>query len=154
MENSICDKCKRKIDENERGYIAHDLQKGYEKKVFCSKECRDSWIAYKKTTMWITVILGAIIAIAMCREDGSAAGLMLLFLPYMIRQAAHGLKDIFNGGTVGEIFSFIVVLLGTITVIYPAYKLYQEIKQYSDIKNADAMNQHHAKEKRGEKNDF
>ena len=137
MENKICDKCRRGIEENKPVYIAYDLQKGYEEKRFCSRECRNSWVVYKKTTMWITVILGIIIAIAMCREDGSAFGLILLFLPYMIRQVAHGLKDIFNGGTVGEFFSFFVVLIGTITIIYPAYKLYQEIKQYSDIKNED-----------------
>ncbi len=127
-------RCGIPIEEGKE-YYAYDLQKGYEQIAFCSEKCRNEWISHKKTTMWATVIIGVILAILLCTEMGITE-IMFVFLPYMISEVAHGLKDIFNGGTVGEIFSFAVVLLGTITVIYPAYKLFQEIKQYNDIKNS------------------
>lgn len=51
----------------------------------------------------------------------------LLFLPYTIRQLRHGLCG------AGEFFTFSLVLISTITIVYPAYKFIQEFLQYNRI---------------------
>lgn len=126
--------CGRIIDDNSiEKCLAFDLQKGHKQIEFCSKECREEWIKRKQIGMWGTLILGVIISLILLFDGETELSVMLLFLPYMIRQVAYGLKDVFDGGTGGEIISFIVVLLGTITLIYPAYKFIQEFLEYKKL---------------------
>lgn len=129
-----CNQCGREIEEKfQREYVAFDLQKNKEV-LFCSVEHLKSWMITKIIWMVIMLLLGLIIAVSMFSDMGGTA-ITLFFLPYIIRQVRHSLGDIFNGGTFGEFISFSVVLLGTITVVYPAYKLYQEISLYVHLKN-------------------
>ena len=131
----FCLQCGKEIEkENESKFVAFDLQQGYKEGCFCSAEHLKNWMTSKIIWMVLSLVLGAIIAVLAFPEMGATA-LTLFFLPYMIRQVRHSLGDIFDGGSVGEFFAFAIVLLGTFTVVYPAYKLYQEIMQYVRLKN-------------------
>lgn len=129
-----CSLCEKEIEEKLEGvFVAFDLQKN-EAKNFCSKEHLKSWVIIKIVWMCISLLIGIIIA-AGFSQDIDLSTAIFIFLPYMIRQLGHELKDIFNGGWLGEFFSFFIVLLGSLTVIYPVFKLYQEITQYINLKN-------------------
>ena len=109
-----CCKCGCVFDEEKSArYRAFDLQKEYEELTFCSKDCLKDWV----------VIAGVFLF-----GGNPALALPVLFLPYTIRQLCHGLTG------AGEFLSFALVLLSTITVVYPAYKFVQELAQYSRIK--------------------
>ncbi len=135
-------KCGKTIEESAEGkFVAFDLQKGYEKLNFCSADCLMAWVKRKQFTMWAMLVLGALITLSFLISEGvveGSAAICLLFVPYMIRQAAHGLKDVWNSGAVGECFSFIVVMLGALTVVYPLYKFIQELRQYKELSNTFA----------------
>lgn len=129
-----CNQCGKEIEEELEGkFVAFDLQKKKEEN-FCSVAHLKNWMTKKIIWMCVSLLFGLIITIGLLSEMGGTA-IVLFFLPYMIRQVRHSLADVFNGGTFGEFISFAIVLLGTITVIYPAYKLYQEITQYIHLKN-------------------
>ncbi len=124
-----CYSCAQEIAVADEGkWVAFDLQKGYEKLHFCSAACLKSWMTTKLVWMCISLVIGLILTITMWGEWGSSA-IILLFVPYSIRQLRHGLS-----GT-GEIIPFVVVLLASVTVIYPLYKAIQEIREYVRIKN-------------------
>lgn len=130
-----CTKCKKIFEVSEQKGAAWNLanlQKGYGQEVFCSKECMLAWVKTKEITMGFCLILGIVLVVLMVK-DISGASLGFLFVPYMIRQARHGLKDLFNGGWFGQFISFSVVLLGSVTFIYPIYKLVQEINLYLTV---------------------
>lgn len=130
-----CRTCGKEIEkENEGKFVAFDLQQSYKEEYFCSAEHLKGWMTGKITWMVLSLVLGLIITVLTLSEMGPTA-FALFFLPYMIRQVRHALGDIFDGGSVGEFFAFAIVLLGTFTVVYPAYKLYQEIMQYVRLKN-------------------
>ena len=116
-------------------FVAFDHQKK-EEVNFCSVEHLKSWVTKKFVWMCISLILGLIIVLSMLLDDWGAEAVMFLFIPYMIRQARHFLAEILDGGGwFGELMSFIIVLLGAITIVYPAYKLFREIKEYRYLKN-------------------
>lgn len=126
-------KCGKEIDETAVSkYMAHDLQKSNKEINFCSYECMESWIKKKQVGMWGTLILGIVLAILLLENEPTLSAFSL-FLPYMIRQVAYKLKNIFVAGVVGEIISFAVVMVGTMTIIYPAYKFIQEFIQYRNL---------------------
>lgn len=128
-------KCGKVIDEKDlTQFIAYDLQKGNKELVFCSFNCMKNWINKKQIGMWVTLILGIIFAVLLLEND-AVLSLFVLFLPYMIRQAAYRLKNIFVTGVIGEIVSFAVVMIGAITIIYPVYKFIQEFLQYRRLLN-------------------
>lgn len=123
--------CGKNIEETEeKQYVSYDLQKGYEQIYFCSSECQTTWIRKKQFGMWTALIIGVIIAILLISEGQYQLALSLLFLPYMIRQVFHRIKGLFSSGTAGEIISFALVLLGSITIVYPAYKFVREFLEY------------------------
>lgn len=133
-----CRECGKDIEEELEGkFVAYDLQKKKEEN-FCSTEHLKSWMIQKIVWMCVALFLGLIITISLLSEMEETA-VVLFFLPYMIRQVRHSLGDVFNGGTFGEFISIAIVLLGTITVVYPAYKLYQEIAQYVHLKNTYSL---------------
>lgn len=119
--------------QNEKEFLAFDLQKN-EELSFSSVEELKSWRTEKIVWMCISLVLGLALTIALLGGMGAGA-IVFFFLPYMIRQVRHSLGDMFDSGAFGEFFSIALVLLGTITVIYPAYKLYREITEYSNLKN-------------------
>lgn len=124
-----CCRCGCTIDETKSvHYRAYDLQKGYEEVTFCSAECLKAWVTGKQVGMWISILIGAVIAGAILFGGNPSVALPMLFLPYTIRQLSHGLTG------AGEFFSFALVLLSTITVVYPAYKFVQELAEYGRIK--------------------
>lgn len=127
--------CGKGIDENiVSKHIAHDLQKANKEIVFCSYECMEKWIKKKQIGMWGTLLLGILLFIGLLQND-IVLSIFSLFLPYMIRQVAYRLKNIFTTGVLGEIVSFAVVMIGTMTLIYPAYKFIQEFLQYRNLLN-------------------
>lgn len=123
-----CCKCGCNFDEETAHYRAFDLQKGYEEVTFCSKECLKEWVTGKQIGMWIALLIGVVIAGVLLFDGELSLALPVLFLPYTIRQLSHGLTG------AGEFFSFMLVLLSTITVVYPAYKFVQELAQYARIR--------------------
>ena len=124
-----CCKCGCVFDEEKSArYRAFDLQIEYEELTFCSKDCLKDWVAGKIIGMWTAFLIGVVIAGVFLFGGNPALALPVLFLPYTIRQLCHGLTG------AGEFLSFALVLLSTITVVYPAYKFVQELAQYSRIK--------------------
>lgn len=135
----VCKTCEKEIEKNNEGkFVAYDLQKGYEEENFCSVECLKRWMTSKIIWMCVALGFGLVLMILLLSEMGFF-GIVFFFLPYMIRQSKHSLADMFNGGSIGEFFSFAVVLLGTVTVIYPVYKLIQEISEYSRLKKTYSL---------------
>ena len=120
--------CGKTFNEEESIYRAFDLQKGHEEKFFCSQDCLKGWLRGKQIGMWATLLLGVIICVALLADGETVVAFGLLFLPYTIRQ----LKNMLGGA--GEFLSFALVLLSTVTVVYPAYKFVQELLEYRRIK--------------------
>ncbi len=123
-----CEKCGREIASEQDGFTAFNLQKGYEEVRLCSVDCLESWANGKLAGMITALVLGLVLAIGLATSDMGAGGFLLFFLPYMIRQSWGRLTGL------GEFFVFMILLLSTMTIVYPAYKLFQEIRDYSAIK--------------------
>lgn len=130
-------KCGKYIDaEKDRLYQAHDLQKDYEEKVFCSAECLKSWIKGKELGMWVTAGIGALLAlIVLFQGRGIYMALVALVVPYTLRQIGGMLAGLFSGGAFGEFLSIFVFIIATGTIVYPAYKFVQELVQYKHLKS-------------------
>ena len=91
-----------------------------------------AWISGKKIGMGIALILGAVLTVGLFQEFGMSS-FFYFFIPYTIRQLKDGIIEISSSGLAGEVISFMAVLLGGITIIYPLGKLIQEIKEYRRI---------------------
>ena len=107
---------------------AFDLQRGYEEVPFCSVSCLQQWLTGKTIGMAISLVLGAVVAAALAAGMG-VSGLMFFFVPYMLRQC-HGLLT----SDAGEFIKFAAILLGALTIVYPAYKLVQELRYYGRLR--------------------
>ncbi|MCH5354026.1 MAG: hypothetical protein J1E06_11275 [Acutalibacter sp.] len=129
-----CKQCGKELEkELEDKFVAFDVQK-IEKENFCSLEHLKSWRTQKITGMCTALLLGLImVVIALVASDLRPLAIFF-FLPYMIRQASHSFANFFSGGGFGSFITFFLVLIGSITFIYPIYKLYQEIAEYARLK--------------------
>lgn len=129
------DTCNNEFDEETAQFTAFNLQKGYEKEFFCSKECLAKWIAGKKTAMWAMVVLGVICGIVVLVDSGQIyLGLVGLFVPYTLRQIGGFLGELFDGGSFWEAISISILLITILTIVYPAYKFFQEFSEYKRLK--------------------
>ena len=131
-ESSACAKCGDYVATDTAKYCTFDIQNGYEKNFFCSAECMRSWVSGKTVGLVSVLIIGAILAIIALADTASGMqGIahFLFFLPYMVR---HIIKN----QAWGAFLKFMIVLLAALTVIYPVYKIYQEIRDYSRYKSA------------------
>lgn len=129
MESCGNSSCGRQINtETDQYYVGYNHQKGYEQMLFCSASCLKGWVTKKLTTMILSIVLGIILAIMFA--DGSSVILICLFLPYMLRQCGSMLGSLFDSGTGGGILSFAIVIIGTVTVVYPLYKIIRETTYY------------------------
>lgn len=107
---------------------AFDLQRGYEEVPFCSVSCLQQWLTGKTIGMAVSLVLGTVMAAALAAGMG-VSGLMFFFVPYMLRQC-HGLLT----SDAGEFIKFAAILLGALTIVYPAYKLVQELRYYGRLR--------------------
>ena len=107
---------------------AFDLQRGYEEVPFCSVSCLQQWLTGKTIGMAISLVLGAVVAAALAAGMG-VSGLMFFFVPYMLRQCCGLLTS-----DAGEFIKFAAILLGALTIVYPAYKLVQELRYYGRLR--------------------
>lgn len=107
---------------------AFDLQRGYEEVPFCSVSCLQQWLTGKTIGMAVSLVLGTVVAAALAAGMG-VSGLMFFFVPYMLRQC-HGLLT----SDAGEFIKFAAILLGALTIVYPAYKLVQELRYYGRLR--------------------
>ena len=127
-----CGNCGKEFDNCKTdGLTAFNIQKGQEMH-FCSRDCMNAWISGKKIGMGIALILGAVLTVGLFQEFGMSS-FFYFFIPYTIRQLKDGIIEISSSGLAGEVISFMAVLLGGITIIYPLVKLIQEIKEYRRI---------------------
>lgn len=128
MESCSNSSCGRQINaETDQYYVGYNHQKGYEQMLFCSASCLKEWIIKKLVTMVISIVLGIILAF-MAGDSGLT--LLCLFLPYMLRQCGSLLGNLFDSGSGGGFISIAIIVLGTITVIYPVYKIIRETVYY------------------------
>lgn len=133
MENDwTCEFCGKSCEAGTTPWYAFDIQRGKELVCFCSEECLRSWKSKKQTMMIVTLALGLLLTLLAIGEMGGVA-ILLLFIPYMLRQAGRSLGEIASMGWLGEMFAFIVTGLGSFTFIYPIIKIVQEIKEYRRI---------------------
>ncbi len=129
-----CENCGQMVtDADQNLWFAFNIQKGYEKLAFCSSKCLEEWMKNKKLWMWISLTLGVLMAAIMFKEFGAIA-VVFIFAPCKIRQVKNSLKGVGEGPT-GEFIWLFVVLIGSITIVYPLYKLIQELKEYGRIKS-------------------
>ncbi len=119
--------CGKVFDEKQAMFRSFDLQKGYEEQFFCSRECLKQWLTRKKIGMAIALALGIVIAVFFLRGEEPMMAFPFFFIPYTIRQLSGKLHG------AGEFISFALVLLSTITVVYPAYKFVQELLEYRNV---------------------
>lgn len=120
--------CGKEFVEEATPYIACDVLKDDKKVKFCSKECMHSWAIGKIVGMAISLVIGLILGIGLSFEMG-ITGIFLTFVPYMLRRIFSGL----GGGTSstgGEVVVFIATLFGSLTLVYPIYKIIQETREY------------------------
>lgn len=133
MRQTVCELCGKHVEETSQWY-AFNIQKGYDKVFFDSRECLYSWVKKKERGMIIALVAGLALSVLLIGEMG-AIGALSFFIPYTIRQLRSVLSDLVSSpGWIGEFISFMIVLLGGITIIYPLYKLIQELKEYQRIK--------------------
>lgn len=131
--NLECTTCGKLLESTSLQYDAWDVQRK-QQLFFCSSDCLSSWVKKKRITMILTLGLGILLTVSMASElRSAAAACMFLFVPYMLRQVGGRLKGIASKGWVGECFALAVILLGSLTIIYPVIVLIQEIKQYVHI---------------------
>ena len=114
----------------DEAYYGFDHQKQLERYTFCSVSCLKSWIVSKIITMCLTILLGLILLIVLTVDGDFYVGLVLFFVPPIIRQCASSLAKLFNDGAGGEFLSFALVLLGSITIVYPVYMIIRETIYY------------------------
>lgn len=120
--------CGKEFDEEATPYIACDVLKDNNKVKFCSKECMHSWAIGKKVGMAVSLVIGLILGIGLSFEMG-ITGIFLTFVPYMLRRIFSGLgRDIRSTGE--EALVFMVTLFGSLTLVYPIYKIIQETREY------------------------
>ncbi len=120
--------CGKEFDEETTPYIASDVLKDDKKVKFCSKECMHSWAIGKIVGMAISLVIGLILGIGLSFEMG-ITGIFLTFVPYMLRRIFSGLgRDIRSTGE--EALVFMVTLFGSLTLVYPIYKIIQETREY------------------------
>ena len=131
--NLVCATCDRPFESAFPTWYAFDIQRSKARLSFCSATCLSSWVKKKQTTMIITLVLGVLLTALMIGELGGSA-VILLFVPYMIRQVGGRIKGIASKGWVGEFVAFMIILLGSLTIVYPAIVLVQEIKEYLRIR--------------------
>ena len=128
-----CGNCGKEFDNCKTdGLTAFNIQKGHKEMHFCSRESTKACISGKKIGMGIALILGAVLTVGLFQEFGMSS-FFYFFIPYTIRQLKDGIIEISSSGLAGEVISFMAVLLGGITIIYPLVKLIQEIKEYRRI---------------------
>ena len=128
MDTRNCFKCKRNIPESAgEKYFSFDLQHGYEKRIFCSKECLEAWLKGKKTGMLTAVIIGiALFLYGMFSGDNIALALFALVFPYMLRQC-QGMFKFADNGVLGEATLVAILVFGSATIIYPVYRFIKEL---------------------------
>ncbi len=127
-----CHVCNNKFETSI--YKAFDLQDGYKELEFCSKECLKEWIKKKRTGIVIALVIGFLVGGYVLFGGGSIVEVIFCFvLPFMIRQTRKGLLSFMDGGVFGEIVTLATLIFGTITVIYPAYKLFDELTYYKKL---------------------
>ena len=114
----------------DEAYYGFDLQKQLERYTFCSVSCLKSWIVSKIITMCLTILLGLILLIILTVDGEFTVGLILFFVPPIIRQCASSLAELFEDSDVGAFLSFALVLLGSITIVYPVYMIIRETIYY------------------------
>ncbi len=131
--NLTCAICEKLLESPSPAWYAFDIQHSKVRLSFCSAACLSSWVKKKQTAMVITVVLGILLTVLMMSELGGSS-FILLFIPYMLRQVGGRLKRIASTGWIGEFVAFAVILLGSLTIIYPAFVLMQEIKEYLRIR--------------------
>lgn len=135
----ICYKCKNEISDDfkkkvvignklsERSiFSAYDSHRN-DGADFCCLKCMRDWRTGKITSLTISLILCILVLIFVSIATESFAGIAFMFIPFMIRQWARGLSNVANSGWFGEFVSFFVVLIASFTLVYPIYKLVQEI---------------------------
>lgn len=128
-------KCGKVFDEEKAVFRAFDLQKGYEEKLFCSKECLKEWVDGKQIGMWIAAGLGVALALVVLVQGGRfGLALGCAVIPYTLRQIGGMLLDMFSGGAGGEFLSILIFFFATATIVYPAYKFFQEFREYKRVK--------------------
>ena len=131
MEN--CKTCGKQIDLNNDVYFeaAHQITK--ENYYFDTKDCRRSWAKGKIIILGIISVLCLVVLIVpLCNCEYILSWAFML--PYMIRIAYFKLRGLFKGESwVSEFLGFFIVLIATLTVVYPIIKLIKEFKYYISI---------------------
>ncbi len=111
-------------------WIGFDHQKGYEQRVFCSKECLKSWTIGKLVGMCVAVFLGFALMNAFLQEGNPEMAAIIVFIPYMLRQIGVKLLGIFDSGVFLTMVTVIGLLFASVTVVYPVYKIIRETVYY------------------------
>ena len=127
MEKCVCGK----MITNDN-FQAMDLQKNTVVS-FCSKECILGWVRKKTMTMWLSLGIGVILTIIAIIDGWYESALIMVFIPYMIREIYNRISD-FGDGIGNEIFLIVIILLGSVTIIYPLYKFVKEYLEYKMLK--------------------
>lgn len=128
--------CGKEFNEcDEHILVPNTFAGGLSDKPFCCEHCMHSWMKRRITGLVITLLIGLVIVIVALAELGLEEGIvapMFFFIPYMIRWCLLG-----RGERESEGLAWIIVFLSAITLIYPIYKLVQEIRLYINIKNCN-----------------
>lgn len=126
-----CYKCNKDLGENYKyRFTGCDITNDYEELYFCSKKCVQDWALDKTISLCMTLAICLVLFFILLLNVDFATAILFSFAPYMIRHLAGK----FDGA--GEIFPFILGLFGTVTIVYPLYKISQEIKELQHIKNS------------------
>ncbi len=152
-----CKKCGRTVDLPAK-YQAIDYQDGKKTVLFCSADCLKKWVLSKIAGICISLGISVVFFIVVCLTEGvpkaNDTGLFVLaalfFVPYMIRQIHNSFRDIFNSGHFGEAFPFIIVILASLTFVYPLFALVREILHYVRLNKEYSLSSDN--EKRDKKN--
>lgn len=112
-------------------FEAFDIQKGKPLYFQSADELRE-WRARRVRGLIIALVVGLLLAVFGIGEMGPAV-IALIFVPYMIRHLFRSDSPPTQTG-LGELINWTIVLLGSITFIYPVKKIVDELKEYDHIK--------------------
>ena len=112
-------------------FQAFDIQKG-KQLYFQSAEDLREWRTRRVIGLIIALVIGVVIAVSGIagREPEAVA---LMFVPYMIRHLYRS-DNPPTQTALGEFLNWTIVLLGSITFIYPIKKIVDEFNEYNRIK--------------------
>lgn len=128
-----CTYCEKSIAScNAYRYLAHDITGYNQMKHFCSDVCMQAWRRKKRFSLYRWCFIAVMLWILCCLQEHCFLGFFLAQGCYMV----HYTLPTWNKKItfLSRLVVIYGVVLGAITVLFPLYQCWQELKEYFFVK--------------------